>query len=158
MKRCRKPRHKIPDMIREFRTAYRQCSKDFYIVADFNNIDSFYQLFIVDMTATLIAVFTGDVLHNFADGVAIGIAFASSWTTGLGTSIAILCHELPHEFGRYSLSSPSGFRREYIIHYNAINLCRWFRNIFAKWCFEMESRWVEFCRSVLHIRWTLRRY
>jgi len=41
----------------------------------------------------------GDAVHNVADGLAIGASFAVDWQTGLSTSIAVFCHELPHEFG-----------------------------------------------------------
>ena len=46
-------------------------------------------------------VILGDGLHNFSDGLAIGAAFANSLTGGLSTSIAVFCHELPHELGRW---------------------------------------------------------
>lgn len=47
----------------------------------------------------------GDVLHNFADGMAVGVGFDVNVGTGIATSIAIAFHELPHEF--CTLRSPS---------------------------------------------------
>ena len=49
-------------------------------------------------------VILGDTLHNFGDGLAIGAAFSSSGTAGLSTSIAVFCHELPHELGKITIS------------------------------------------------------
>ena len=44
-------------------------------------------------------VVLGDGLHNFCDGLVVGAAFADSIAGGLSTSIAVMCHEVPHELG-----------------------------------------------------------
>ena len=47
-------------------------------------------------------VIFGDGIHNLADGLAIGAAFADGYMSGFSTSVAVLCHELPHEIGKIS--------------------------------------------------------
>lgn len=60
-------------------------------------------------------VILGDAVHNFADGLAVGAAFSLSLAAGLSTSLAVLCHELPHEVGDFALLLSQGMsaRSEY---------------------------------------------
>lgn len=45
-------------------------------------------------------IIIGDTIHNITDGIAIGAAFTQDLGGGLSTSIAVFCHELPHELGK----------------------------------------------------------
>lgn len=42
-----------------------------------------------------------EVLHNFIDGIALGVAFSVSKSLGLTTAIAIAAHELPQELADF---------------------------------------------------------
>ena len=44
-------------------------------------------------------IIIGDGLHNFIDGLTIGVSFSTSNYVGLSSSLAIFCEELPHELG-----------------------------------------------------------
>lgn len=48
-------------------------------------------------------VLLGDGLHNFMDGLAIGAAFSDGFSSGLSTTLAVFCHELPHELGDFAM-------------------------------------------------------
>ena len=65
-------------------------------------------------------VIFGDGIHNLADGLAIGAAYTQSLVFGLATSIAILCHELPHEIGDFAMLLRAGMTVKQAIVYNVL--------------------------------------
>ena len=67
-------------------------------------------------------VIFGDGIHNMADGMAIGAAFGESYVSGLSTSIAVLCHELPHEVGDFAMLLKAGMSVKQAIVYNLLRL------------------------------------
>lgn len=67
-------------------------------------------------------IVTGDGLHNLMDGLAIGIAFAGGGIGGgLSTSVAVLCHELPHEVGDFAVLLKAGLSVKKAVMYNTLS-------------------------------------
>jgi zinc and cadmium transporter len=52
----------------------------------------------------------GDAIHNFIDGLMIGASYLVGPTLGLSTTMAVLLHEIPQEFGDFGILIHSGLR------------------------------------------------
>lgn len=70
------------------------------------------------MRATAPLIITGDTLHNFLDGIAIGAAFLISVPAGTVTAMAVAAHEIPQEIGDFGLLLKAGFKRKRVIWIN----------------------------------------
>lgn len=73
---------------------------------------------IFGLSSLALIITLGDSIHNLLDGVAIGIAFSNSIASGISTAIAVLFHELPHEFGDFAvlLSTGLSVRRAAVVN------------------------------------------
>lgn len=50
----------------------------------------------------------GDAIHNFMDGVMIGASYLASPALGFSTTLAVVLHEIPQEFGDFGVLIHSG--------------------------------------------------
>ena len=70
-------------------------------------------------------IIIGDGLHNFIDGLAIGVSCSTSVLSGLSTSLAICCEELPHELGDFAILLNSGmsYKQAMLGNFGSACLC-----------------------------------
>ena len=66
-------------------------------------------------------VIISDAVHNFVDGLAIGIAFLVGPEVGIATAIAIALHEIPQEIGDFGLLVHAGFSRKEALIVNFVS-------------------------------------
>jgi len=57
-------------------------------------------------------------LHNFIDGLLIGVSYLVAPTVGLATTLAVVLHEIPHELGDFSILVHAGFKPSRALLYN----------------------------------------
>ncbi|KAJ6658143.1 hypothetical protein lerEdw1_001619 [Lerista edwardsae] len=66
-------------------------------------------------------VILGDGIHNFIDGLAIGAAFSDGLSSGLSTTVAVFCHELPHELGDCAVLLQAGLPLRRVLLFNLLS-------------------------------------
>ncbi len=73
----------------------------------------------VHVTGRLILL--SDGLHNFIDGLIIGIAYLTSIEVGVATTIAVILHEIPQEIGDFGVLLHAGYRRGRALFFNFLS-------------------------------------
>lgn len=63
----------------------------------------------------------GDAVHNFLDGMIIGVSYLVSIPVGLATTIAVVLHEIPQEIGDFGVLLHGGFSRKRAILFNSLS-------------------------------------
>jgi zinc and cadmium transporter len=61
--------------------------------------------------ATVAMILGGDAVHNFVDGLVLGVAFQIGPEVGLATALAIFAHEVPQEVGDFAILLSAGLSR-----------------------------------------------
>ncbi|KAK0404789.1 hypothetical protein QR680_017627 [Steinernema hermaphroditum] len=71
-----------------------------------------------DIASVAWLVIFSDGLHNFIDGLSIGVAFKQNLLSGISISVAVLCEEFPHELGDCAILISSGMSYKQALIYN----------------------------------------
>lgn len=61
-----------------------------------------------------------DSIHNFTDGLAIGVAYLAGIQIGIATTLAVVFHEIPHEMGNFFVLLYAGFSKTRALLFNAL--------------------------------------
>lgn len=66
-------------------------------------------------------VLFSDGVHNFIDGVVIGVSFLISVPVGMATTIAVILHEIPQEIGDFAVLLHAGYTRRRALWLNFLS-------------------------------------
>jgi zinc and cadmium transporter len=66
-------------------------------------------------------VLVSDGVHNFIDGVIIGISFLVSVPLGIATTLAVILHEIPQEIGDFAVLLHAGYTRKRALWLNFLS-------------------------------------
>lgn len=69
-------------------------------------------------------ILTSDGIHNFIDGIIIGVSFIVSVPVGIATTLAVILHEIPQEIGDFAVLLHSGYTKTRALWLNFLSaLC-----------------------------------
>ena len=66
-------------------------------------------------------VLFSDGIHNFIDGVIIGVSFMVSVPVGLATTLAVILHEIPQEIGDFAVLLHAGYTKKRALYLNFLS-------------------------------------
>ncbi len=66
-------------------------------------------------------IIIGDSIHNFLDGIAIAASFLVNPTLGFATTLAIIIHEIPQEFGDMGVLIHAGYSKTKALTFNLVS-------------------------------------
>ncbi|MCF7844570.1 MAG: ZIP family metal transporter [Kiritimatiellales bacterium] len=75
-------------------------------------------------------VLIGDAAHNVIDGVLIATSYLVSIPLGIATTIAVLLHEIPQEFGDFAVLLHSGITKGRALFFNFLSALTAFVGVF----------------------------
>ncbi len=77
----------------------------------------------------------GDGVHNFFDGAIIAASFLTNLPLGIATTVAIIAHEIPQEFGDFALLIYGGMTKSKALFYNFLSALTAFLGAIAGYFF-----------------------
>lgn len=66
-------------------------------------------------------VLFSDGVHNFIDGLIVGLAYTVSIEVGIATTIAVILHEIPQEIGDFGVLLHAGYSKAKALWFNFIS-------------------------------------
>lgn len=62
----------------------------------------------------------GDAIHNLIDGLIVGGSYLVNFSVGLATTLAVIFHEIPQEFGDFGVLVHGGFSKRKALWFNLL--------------------------------------
>ncbi len=66
-------------------------------------------------------ILVSDGLHNFLDGIIIGVSYSVSVEIGVASTLAIILHEIPQEIGDFGVLLHAGYTKARALWYNFLS-------------------------------------